>query len=191
LVRDLRNHSGERELIGITGHTNGIGKEVFARLGVDALGFSTSNGYDITSPSSRRKIIDQVQDCEIFINNAQAGYGQVDLLIELFQAWKDQPRLIMNVGSRIAEITLPSHRLHLLHYSAQKKALKTTVAELQGYTCAVDYVWFAYVGTEKILAKYPHFTTGDYITVPAAADIIMQPVRDYLKRNGSGLLPAS
>ena len=178
-------------MIGITGHTQGIGQEVFARLGGDALGFSTSNGYDITSQPSRRRIIDAVRHCDVFINNAQSGWGQVDLLIELFQAWKDQPRLIVNVGSRIAEVTLPSHRLHLLHYSAQKKALKATVAELQGYVCAVEYVWFAYVGTEKILAKYPHFTTGDYITVPAAADIIMQPVQDYLKRNGSGLLPAS
>jgi len=178
-------------VIGITGHTQGIGQEVFARLGGDALGFSTSNGYDITSQPSRRRIIDAVRHCDVFINNAQSGWGQVDLLIELFQEWREQPKLIVNVGSRIAEITLRAKRLHLLQYSAQKKALKTTVAELQGYDCRVEYVWFAYVGTERILAKYPHFTAADYIPVSAAADIIMQPVVDYLSLKGSGLVPAS
>jgi len=132
-----------------------------------------------------------VSDCDVFINNAQAGYGQVDLLIELFQEWKDSQKLIVNVGSRIAEVMLGEPHLHLLHYSAQKKALKTTVAEIQGYNCKIDYVWFGYVGTARILAKYPHFTAADYITVSAAADIVMQPVHGYLKRNGSGLLPAS
>jgi hypothetical protein len=178
-------------MIAITGHTNGIGAEIHSRIGSQCLGFSRSNGYNITTSASRRRIIDRVQHCDIFINNAHAAYGQVDLLIELFQSWKDQPRLIVNVGSRVAEVNLHSHRLHLLQYSAQKKALKNTVAEIQGYCCKVDYVWFAYVGTTKILAKYPHFTENDYISVSAAADIIMQPVVDYLSLKGSGLVPAS
>jgi hypothetical protein len=168
-------------VIALTGHTNGIGAEINSRIGSQCLGFSRSNGYDITTSASRRRIIDQVQHCDIFINNAHAAYGQVDLLIELFQSWKDQPRLIVNVGSRIAEANLPSHRLHLLQYSAQKKALKTTVAEIQGYACKPEYVWFGYVGTPRILAKYPHFTESDYISVAAAADIILQPVWDYLR----------
>ena len=178
-------------MIAITGHTNGIGAEIYSRFGPNSLGFSLSNGYDITVQSSRKKIIDAMRDCDVFINNAAAGYGQVDLLIELFHEWKDSQKLIVNVGSRIAEITLPRHRLHLLHHSAQKKALKTTVAEIQGYTCNVEYVWFAYVGTPKILAKYPYFTEADYIPISAAADIIMQPVQDYLSLKVSGLVTVS
>jgi hypothetical protein len=178
-------------LIAVTGHTNGIGAEIHRRLGFNSLGFSLSNGYDITERSSRKKIIDAVIDCDVFINNAAAGYGQVDLLIELFHEWKDSPKLIVNVGSRIAEIMLGESHIHLLQYSAQKKALKSTVSEIQGYTCKIDYVWFAYVGTAKILAKYPHFTAADYISVSEAADIIMQPVQDYLSLRGSDFLPAS
>ena len=178
-------------MIAITGHTNGIGPAIYSRLDGNSLGFSLSNGYDITDRASRKKIIKSVRDCDVFINNACAGYGQVDLLIELFNEWRDSDKLIVNVGSRIAEVMLDKSHLHLLQYSAQKKALKNTVAEIQGYCCKVDYVWFAYVGTPKILAKYPHFTENDYISVSAAADIIMQPVWDYLSLRGSLLAPAS
>ena len=37
-----------------------------------------------------------------------------------------------------------------------------------------------FVGTARILSKYPHFTENDFISVDAAADIIMKPVLDYL-----------
>ena len=178
-------------MIAITGHTGGIGQEIYSRFNPDTLGFSLSNGYDITDRTSRKKIINAARDCDVFINNAAAGYGQVDLLIELFTEWKDNSKLIINVGSRIAEVMLGESHLHLLQYSAQKKALKTTVAEIQGYACKVDYVWFAYVGTKKILEKYPHFTESDYISISAAADSIMQPVRDYLSLRGSVVEPAS
>ena len=40
-------------------------------------------------------------------------------------------------------------------------------------TCKVKYKWFAYVGTEKILKKYPHFNKNDYITEDQAVDIIL------------------
>jgi len=167
-------------LIALTGHTSGIGKEVFARLGADALGFSTSNGHDITSAQDRKKIIRSAQHCRVFINNASAGFGQTELLIELFQEWHDQSKLILNVGSRIAELTHTKGNLHLLPYLSQKKSLKSTVAEIQNYPCRVEYVWFGFVGTARILTKYPHFTENDYISVDAAADIIMKPILDYL-----------
>jgi len=177
-------------VIAITGHTGSIGQEIYSRFNPDNLGFSLSNGYDITERASRKKIINAARACDVFINNAAAGYGQVDLLIELFTEWKDCSKLIVNVGSRIAEVMLGESHLHLLQYSAQKKALKSTVNEIQGYNCKVEYVWFAYVGTDKILAKYPHFTEADYISVAAAADLIIQPVLDYRSRNGLAVSPA-
>ena len=167
-------------MIGITGHTSGIGKAVFARLGSDACGFSTSNGHDITSAQDRKKIIKSVRHCRVFINNASDGFGQTELLIELFQEWHEQSKLILNVGSRIAELTHTKGNLHLLPYLSQKKSLKFTVAEIQNYPCRVEYVWFGFVGTARILSKYPHFTENDFISVDAAADIIMKPVLDYL-----------
>lgn len=159
----------------ITGHTSGIGKRFFERLSPNVIGFSKSTGYDITSPSDRRRIINEVEDCDVFVNNANAGYGQTLLLIELFKAWKDQKKTIINVGSRVAEMTLPISRLDLLHYQSEKLLLKEMTNKIQSVKseCVVKYKWFGYVGTEKILSKYSNFTTNDYITEDQAVDIIL------------------
>jgi hypothetical protein len=157
----------------ITGHTQGIGKRAFERLNPNVIGFSKSTGYDITTVEGRSKIIEEAKDCDVFINNATDEFGQVELFIDLFRAWKDQPKLIINVGSRIAELLiLPDDRLDLLNYQAQKLILKQMSFRVRA-TCKVKYKWFAYVGTEKILKKYPHFTKTDYITEDQAVDIIL------------------
>jgi hypothetical protein len=158
----------------ITGHTSGIGKRLYERLSPDAIGFSSSSGYDITNINDRRKIITESRDCEVFINNATAEFGQTLLFLELFQEWKNNPnKTIINVGSRIAEIKiLPPNRQDLLKYQAEKLILKEMSTKVIG-KCKVEYKWFAYVGTEKILKKYPHFTETDYITEDQAADIIL------------------
>jgi hypothetical protein len=157
----------------ITGHTQGIGQGLYNRLSPNATGFSRSTGYDIDNKEDRRRIIRESKDCDVFINSAGSNFSQTYLLIELFNAWKDTNKTIINIGSRVSEIKLPATRLELLEYQAQKLILKTMVNELQGYTCNVTYKWFAYVGTERILKKYPHFTSADYISIDAAVDIIL------------------
>lgn len=157
----------------ITGHTSGIGKRLYERLSPNAIGFSLSNGYDITNAADRARIIEESKDCDVFINNATAEFGQTQLFLELFNVWNDQSKTIINVGSRIAEIKiLPSNRQNLLKYQAEKLILKEMSNRVIG-TCTVKYKWFAYVGTEKILKKYPHFTEHDYITEDQAVNIIL------------------
>jgi hypothetical protein len=158
----------------ITGHTAGVGRRAFERL--DALGFSRSNGYDINSAEDRQRIVYESRDCDVFINCAHSGFGSTYLLLELYDAWKDlDNKTIINVGSRIAEIKLPANSSDLLAYQAEKLALKETVdrINLLSPKCTVNYRWFAYVGTAKILKKYPHFKPGDYITEDQAVDIIL------------------
>lgn len=157
----------------LTGHTDGIGLALYQHLGESTLGFSKRTGYDIKIKEDRRRIINEIKDCDVFINNATDGFSQVLMLIDLFKEWKDLNKTIINVGSRIAEIKLPKDRLELLEYQAEKLILKQMVEQLQGYTCQVSYKWFPYVGTERILKKYPHFTSKDYITVQQAMDIIL------------------
>jgi len=157
----------------ITGHTAGIGKRLYERLSPSAIGFSTSTGYDITKIADRRRIIEESRDCDVFINNATCGFGQTLLFLELFGAWKDQNKTIINVGSRVAEIKLLSRDRHdLLKYQAEKLILKEMTNRVSG-VCRIEYRYFGYVGTEKILKRYPHFTTADYITEDQAADIIL------------------
>jgi hypothetical protein len=158
----------------ITGHTAGIGKKLYERLSPDVIGFSLSKGYNITNINDRRRIIEESKDCDVFINNATAGFGQTFLFLELFQTWQDDPtKTIINVGSRVAEIKiLPPERQDLLKYQAEKLILKEMTSRVIG-RCKIKYRWFGYVGTEKILSKYPHFTETDYITEDQAADIIL------------------
>jgi hypothetical protein len=158
----------------ITGHTAGIGKKLHERLYPNVIGFSLSTGYDITDINDRKKIITESRDCDVFVNNATSEFGQTLLFLELFQEWKNNPnKTIINVGSRIAEIkTLPPNRQDLLKYQAEKLILKEMSSRVVGQ-CKVKYKWFAYVGTEKILKKYSHFTESDYITEDQAVDIIL------------------
>jgi hypothetical protein len=86
--------------LAITGTSQGLGqhlKQVFEQHGHEVLEFNRSNGYDIKQP---RAIVDAVQDCELFINNAYDGYGQVDLLYALVNSWEHKEnRFIINIGS--------------------------------------------------------------------------------------------
>ena len=159
--------------IAITGHTQGIGKCAFERLSPNIIGFSKSTGYDITKFNDRKLIIEKSKDCDIFINNANAGFGQTLLFLELFEEWRNTDKTIINVGSRIAETPiLPEAHQHLIKYQAEKLILKEMSKRVSG-TCKIKYRWFAYVGTASILKKYPHFTEKDYITEDQAVDIIL------------------
>jgi len=158
----------------ITGHTQGIGQGLYQRLAPSAIGFSLSTGYDIRKIEDRIRIIQESADCDVFINNAPAGFSQTELFLELFKLWKDKDKTIINVGSRIAELEkLPDVHAHLVDYQAEKLILKEMSLRLPNSVCKVNYRWFAYVGTPKILAKYPNFTENDYISIDSAVDIIL------------------
>jgi hypothetical protein len=160
----------------ITGHSSGIGKAVYDRLYPDVLGFSRSNGYDITDPASRRKIVKESIECDVFINNAHNGFSQIDMLVDLFTEWRDLPKVIINIGSRAADKSLTQKNQHLLHYMVQKRSLKSIIPLLVSHTCRVEYRSFGYVGTPRILAKYPNFTPDKYIEISEAVDIILSGV---------------
>lgn len=160
----------------ITGHTRGIGRRAFERLSPNVIGFSKSTGYDINQLRDRQRIIAESFDCDVFINNATEGFGQTYMLLDLVNAWGDNPnKTIINVGSRIAEVpVLPPNLRHLRYYQAEKLSIKQFSQRFALTSqCKIEYRWFAYVGTEAILAKYPNFKPGDYITEDEAVDIIL------------------
>ena len=162
--------------VAITGHTKNIGKYLYEKFD-NSIGFSKTNGYDIRNPIDRKSIINEVRDCDVFINNAPAGFGQSELCLELWHKWKNLDKTIINVGSRIAEdsVIVPDKYSHLLEYSMHKRTLKKLSEDLNKINTkvTVKYCWFAYVGTPEILKKYPHFTENDYITIEQAAEIVL------------------
>jgi hypothetical protein len=159
----------------ITGHTSGIGNAVYNTL-PNSIGFSKSLGYDITDSQSRKLIIERSQDCDIFINNAFDSFGQTLMLLDLFYKWKDTKKTIINVGSVVAEDeTILKNYEYLLEYQIQKKSLKVLHYDLLklNYSVNLKYVYFGYVGTERILKKYPDLSPDKYITVDEAVKKIL------------------
>ncbi len=72
--------------VAITGHTAGIGKELynyFSRKNAEVIGMSRSNGYDLET--SVDSIIENAKDCDIFINNAYRDGKQLELLNGLYK----------------------------------------------------------------------------------------------------------
>jgi hypothetical protein len=87
--------------IAITGHTNGIGKflaEVYESRGHEIVGLSRSNGYNIKSIP---KCAGVIESCDMFVNNAQAGFAQTELLFEMHRRWRGQEKTIVSIGSQI------------------------------------------------------------------------------------------
>ena len=67
--------------VAITGHTNGIGlglHNYFVEKGHEVLGFSRSNGY--TMPEANDRILSQIIDCDLFVNNSEPVNSQIFFL---------------------------------------------------------------------------------------------------------------
>ena len=149
-------------MIGITGHTAGIAKFIYDNF--DCVGFSRSNGYDINNKKDRLRIINESRDLDMFINCACDKYGQT-LLLEDFV--KHNPHMkVVNVGSRVSEITLPDTYKHLKNYQKYKQSLKAA-CEKYGY----EYVWFGYVATERVKRELPNV---EKISIQEAVSIILK-----------------
>lgn len=97
--------------VAITGHTKGIGKAIFEEMssrGHTVLGFSRSNGYDISQLETRNAIISKIQDYDIFVNNAYSHRAQFELLKKITHAWNGLEKIIVNVGSKSIYATVLS-----------------------------------------------------------------------------------
>jgi NAD(P)-dependent dehydrogenase (short-subunit alcohol dehydrogenase family) len=118
--------------VAITGHTSGIGKVLagyFTNRGDEVIGFSRSTGHVL--PRDWKKIVEEANDCDIFVNNARPYKGrdlsQVSILTQLAQNWKGQEKKIIVIGSISGRFVTPSMPI----YIAQKAALQKTVALFQ------------------------------------------------------------
>ena len=123
--------------IALTGHSKGLGKALFDKLNekfpfYQILGFSRSNGYDIKNPNDRKKIINELEDFDVFINLVHNYYHQTDILFELHQKWQGQNKKIINVSTSVVdddEFGLSNYSL--LEYKLQKTNLENMSKWLQ------------------------------------------------------------
>ena len=117
--------------VAITGHTRGLGAELlrcFDMRGHSVVGFSRENGFDISKEADRINIVEQVSECDVFINNAYSGFAQVDLLNRVFAMWcKKSYKYIINIGSDSSY-----HQKYRQHpYAVHKIALDEQCRQLQ------------------------------------------------------------
>jgi len=97
--------------IAITGDTKGIGaalRTVLEKRGHEIVGLSRSSGYDITRITP--DIIERIEPCDLFINNAQTDFAQTRLLYKIWRCWAEHPeKTIWNISTilTLAGITGP------------------------------------------------------------------------------------
>ena len=98
--------------VAVTGHTRGVGKAIydyFQAEGHEVLGFSRSNGYDLTDDSRKNAALTEILNCDIFVNNAfvsfkdpihHKSYLPVEMLFEVHKEWmNNKNKKIIVMGS--------------------------------------------------------------------------------------------
>lgn len=161
----------------ITGHTHGLG-EYFYKNTENCLGFSRSNGYNISKSECRKQMIDLVQDCDVFINNAYCGSSQTDLLYELYEVWKDRNKIIINIGSN----TTDGIKNFIHPYAAWKNSLEKASEQLSylNNPCKVTLLKFGWIGTDRIIIN---IKPKKYILLKDAYEFIINNIEWNKKYN--------
>ena len=159
--------------IAITGHTKGLGKALESLLGDNhqVVGFSRSNGYNLADVS---KIVDNAAHCDVFINNAYHEYYQCDLLLKMFQLWKDdETKQIVSIGSTVTDYPRIERELDHMPwpYRDHKIGLQRLFRNLikQPHKCKMLLVSPGAIDTDMI-AHLP----GIKMSPVAVADIIVK-----------------
>lgn len=146
--------------IAITGHTAGIGKALAeAYAGHEIVGLSKREGNNIRVIP---KIADLIEPCDMFINNAQAGYAQTELLFEMAKRWQHTGKKIIVISTMMTQdpmSVLPG--LEMDHYRVQKVALEEAVKQIRSKR----------LGIEIVLVRPGNVATSADKTVPPAADV--------------------
>jgi nucleoside-diphosphate-sugar epimerase len=114
--------------IAITGHTSGIG-QAFAEAyyGNEIIGLSKRDGNNIRNIP---KIANQIEPCDMFINNAQAGYAQTELLFEMSRRWQGTDKHIIVISTMMTQQPI-SVIEGMDEYRIQKISLENAVNQLR------------------------------------------------------------
>lgn len=112
--------------VAVTGHTKGLGKAIYQHFD-DSVGMSRANGFDIRDDRYHHKFVEQIKDCDVFVNCAQDHFGQTEILFYVAHHWQGK---IINIGSQARNSVLSGYGELCNPYSVEKKALELANARL-------------------------------------------------------------
>lgn len=148
--------------IAITGHTAGIGHALAEEYNLDGhqiVGLSKRDGNNIRNIP---KICDQIEPCDLFVNNAQAGYAQTELLFEMVSRWTGTGKHIIVISTQMTQEPVSSlPGVSMDHYRLQKVALEQAVHQLR----------HRHLGVKITIVRPGYIATQPGQTVPPAADV--------------------
>jgi NADP-dependent 3-hydroxy acid dehydrogenase YdfG len=142
----------------VTGHTSGLGKTLYDRLSEKhhTIGLSRSNGHDLSKDIASF----QVENFDVYINNAYHAYAQVDLLYQLFEQNKYRNCTIINIGS----VSADGNKDTINEYAVHKSALEKACSQLQliDTDCKVIHLKLGRMNTPMTDSRkeYPRIDTG-------------------------------
>lgn len=114
--------------IAITGHTAGIGQALAdAYYGNEIVGLSKREGNNIRNTL---KIAGLIEPCDMFINNAQEGFAQTELLFEVTKRWANTNKQIIVISTMMTQQPVSSIE-GMDEYRIQKIALENAVNQLR------------------------------------------------------------
>ena len=148
--------------IAVTGHTAGIGQALAYEYSLDGheiVGLSKREGNNIRNTL---KICDQIEPCDMFVNNAQAGYAQTELLFEIAQRWQGTKKHIIVISTMMTQDPVSSlPGLDMDHYRLQKITLEEAVCQIRHRR----------LGIKITLVRPGNIATSPEKTVPPSADV--------------------
>jgi len=140
--------------IAITGHTAGIG-QAFAKYlsarGHEIVGISKRDGHNIRNIP---KVLERILECDMWINNAQAGYAQTELLYKVVEIWRDDgSKMIWNISTMMTQDPgvpdIPGlSSTALAEYKNQKRALEDAFRQLKSQGVRMCLIRPGAVGTQ-------------------------------------------
>lgn len=147
--------------IAITGHTAGIGAalaELYTAQGHEVVGLSKRDGNNIRNTP---KICDLIEPCDVFINNAQSGFAQTELLFEMAQRWIGSKKHIVVISTMMTQQPVSSiPGLDMDQYRIQKLSLEQAVHQLRHRKLEIQFT----------IVRPGNIATSSDKTVPPAAD---------------------
>ena len=130
--------------IAITGGTAGIGQALgnkYEALGHEVVRLSRRTGHNIRVIP---KMADAIQPCDLFINNAQAGYDQSELLFAMADRWQGTKKHIIVISTQMTQSPVSSlPGLDMDQYRIQKVALEESVRQLRNQDLGIRWIALA------------------------------------------------